>query len=137
MFFRNKIFTFSTKYTVTSPNNSSIAKAIEIKFVKDPFGILKDKESLLEMQLYFTKQMLLNFNEVTLSYFDDGFRIELLPHQNASEDVIDIAGQTAEKFIAKAISEICKEKNLFTGLTFVADANAAGDYTTISVVEDI
>ena len=137
MLHRTKIFKFKTKYTTVAPDGETPANAIQIKFLNDPFGLFKEPKQLKIAQLEFTKLMLNNFSEVTISYFDNGFRIELLPHQNADEVTIDTCGITVEKFISKLVEFACKRLELFQNKKFVSDSDASGSITHVSVVEEI
>lgn len=137
MLHRTKIFKFKTTYTELAPDGKTPAKAIQIRFMKDPFGLFKQADQLKFAQIDFTKLMLDNFSEVTISYFENGFRVELLPHQNADEVTIDMCGIQAEKFISKIVEAACTRLDMFSNKKFVADSDASGSITYVSVVEEI
>ena len=134
---KNIIFKFATKYTDVAPDNKTIAPAIAIKFSKDPYNIIRDKETMIWVSAEFTKYMLTNFNEVTISYFNNGMRIEFLPHQNADKEVIDLAGVKVEKMIAKIIEKLASEHDELKGKQLLLETDATNKWSTISIVDDI
>ena len=134
---KNIIFKFTTKYTDVAPDNKTIAPAVEVKFSKDPYNLVCCKETMIWVSAEFTKYMLTNFSEVTISYFNTGMRIELLPHQNADKEVIDLAGVKVEKMIAKIIEKLAAEREDFKGKPLLLDTDATSKWSTISVVDDI
>lgn len=137
MLHRNRIFKFKTKFVTKAPDGKSEAYAIQIRFVNDPLGILKDPDETKMLQLEYTAKMLENFREVTISYFKNGLRVELLPHQNIDGATIDHCGRESEKYIAKCIENACIRQGRFKGYKFVADSDCAGSVTTVSVVKDV
>lgn len=135
MLHRTRIFKYTTKFTTRAPNQKDEAWAIQIQFLKDPKGIFKTKETRHEAAMLFTDAMLSQFSEVTLSYFENGYRVELLPYQNRDINTIQNAGETIEKIIASIIEKVCISKGWYEGQQFVADSDASGSFTTVSVVE--
>jgi hypothetical protein len=137
MLHRTKIFKFKTTYTELAPDGKTPAKAIQIRFLKDPFGLFKQAEQLKLAQLDFTSLMLNNFSEVTISFFENGFRVELLPHQNADAVTVDTCGIQVEKFVSRLVEAACARLDLFKNKKFVADSDASGSVTCVSIVEEI
>ena len=130
------IFKFLIKETKVAPDGKTPAHAISIKVLEDPLELFNFQNSLF--QTTFTELFLKEFNEVTLSYLDNGIRIELLPYQNADKATITFTIPKTNKIINNVVEQVFREKAIELNLSREIKLESIIDFkgnTTVTITE--